>query len=318
MSPKNIVLTIFLLLSFDMLGQSFGSQNAEWVYDFNGAEIGVTKFKISGDTIVNGVSYQRMEKKAIREKDNGEIVEYPRLPFYIRQESGVLLYTGNFTFEDTLFNFEASIGDSWRAVKRSDEGEFEEYSLTYVVKDTFQTTINGESIFSQAVEIINPNNVSSPFLDTLFENIGSRNFFLVHLDWPFGGLYSDRGVLRCYSNDELGVVDFVPFHESGPYPFNLSGFEYDCDAFLSSIADTQTGLSFSVYPNPTKGFLTIASSEQRIEQVAIYNLSGVLVNSYKPDHTQYKLDVSHLPAGVYFVQINELTFEKIVVLSTSP
>ena len=315
MSSKNIVLTIFLLVSNFIHAQSFGSQNAEWVYDFNRAGIGVTKFKISGDTTVNGVTYQRMQKVAIREKSNGEIVHYPRIPFYLRQDNGVVLYTGDFTFEDTLFNFNADIGDSWTLPRRRDNED--DFFLKYSVVDTFRMNFNGVPVLSQAVEIVNS---SSPmiFKDTLLKDIGSRNQLIVLFDWPPPDINGgDRGVLRCFSNNALGVVDFVPFHEGNPYSDNLSGFEYDCDA-LSSTEGTRSSSSFSVYPNPAYELLTIKSSEQRIEQVAIYNLSGVLTNSYELDHTQYELDVSHLPAGVYFVRINELTFEKIVVLSTSP
>ena len=188
--------------------------------------------------------------------------------------------------------------------------------LTFTVVDTFQTDLNGVSVLSQAVEI--GNSINSNFtVDTLFEDIGSRHYLFLVYDWPPAGVDTgDRGVLRCFSNDELGVVNFVPFHEASLYT-DLSRFEYDCDA-LSNTEGTQSSSSFSVYPNPSYDYLTIASSEQRIEQIALYNLNGVLVNSYEPDHTQYELDVSHLPAGVYFVQTNELTFEKIVVLSTRP
>ena len=317
MSPKNIVLTVFLFVSTFIHAQSVGSKNAEWVYDFQGSAIGVTKFKVSGDTTVNGVTYQRMEKRAIRQKDYGEIVEYPRLPFYFRQESGLLLYTGNFTFEDTLYNFNAGINASWNLPRRNYSGQKDGLILTFTVVDTFQTDLNGVSVLSQAVEI--GNSINSNFtVDTLFENIGSRNYLFLVYDWPPPGIEGgDRGVLRSFSNDVLGAVDFLPFHEASLYADNLSGFEYDCDA-LSSTEGTQSSSSFSVYPNPTNQFLTITSSEQRIDQIVIYNLNGVLVNSYELDHTRYELDVSRLPAGVYFVQINALTFEKIVILSTSP
>ena len=316
MSPKYIVFTIFLLVSNFVCAQSFGSQNAQWVYDFNRmGGPGVTKFKIDRDTTVNGVTYQRMQKVAIRENSSGEIVHSPRIPFYLRQDNGVVLYTGDFTFEDTLFNFDAGIGDSWTLPSRRNKDD--DFFLKYSVVDTFQVNFNGVPVLSQAIEIVNS---SSPaiFKDTLIKDIGSRNQLIVLFDWPPAGIEgADRGVLRCFSNDELGVVDFVPFHEAGLYADNLSGFEYDCDA-LSSTEGTQSSSFFSLFPNPTNQFLTITSSEQRIDQIAIYNLNGLLVHSCKTDHTQYELDVSHLPAGVYFVQINELTFEKIVVLSSNP
>ena len=316
MSLKNIVLTVFLFASTFIHAQSFGSQNAQWVYDYNRmGGPGVTKFKIDRDTTVNGVTYQRMQKVAIRENSNGEIVHYPRIPFYLRQDNGIVLYTGDFTFEDTLFNFDAGIGDSWTLPRRRDNDD--DFFLKYSVVDTFQVNFNGVPVLSQAIEIVNS---SSPtiFKDTLIKDIGSRNQLIVLFDWPPPDIEGgDRGVLRCFSNDELGAVDFLPFHEASLYADNLSGFEYDCDV-LSSTEGAQSSSFFSVFPNPTNQFLTIASSEQRINQIAIYNMNGVLVNNYELDHTQYELDVSHLPAGVYFVQINELTFEKIVVLSTSP
>ena len=309
---KYILLLAILVATTQIHTQSFGSQNAQWVYDFNRmGGPGVTKYKIDGDTTINGVTYQRMQKVAIREKSNGEIVHYPRIPFYLRQDNGIVLYTGDFTFEDTLFNFDAGIGDSWTLPSRRNNDD--DFFFKYSVVDTFQVNFNGVPVLSQAIEIVNS---SSPtiFKDTLIKDIGSRNELIVLFDWPPADIEGgDRGVLRCFSNDALGVVDFVPFHESGPYPFNLSDFEYYCDA-LSSTEETPSNSSFSVYPNPSYDYLTIASSEQRIDQIAIYNLNGALVNSFEPDHTQYELDVSQLPAGVYVIQINKTIFEKVIIL----
>ena len=94
---------------------------------------------------------------------------------------------------------------------------------------------------------------------------------------------------------------------------NLSGFEYDCD-LLSNIDVVENNSSFVVYPNPAHEFLSIKSSEKRIKNLLNYNLNGVLMNSYQLDHFEYQLDISHLPAGVYYLQINALFFEKIVVV----
>jgi hypothetical protein len=69
----------------------------------------------------------------------------------------------------------------------------------------------------------------------------------------------------------------------------------------------------SVYPNPTIGKLRITDYGLRITGVRIFDISGVhLFNTQ-----QTTLDISHLPAGIYFVQItteNGVVTRKIVKL----
>ena len=54
-----------------------------------------------------------------------------------------------------------------------------------------------------------------------------------------------------------------------------------------------------IYPNPTSGLINIKNEEQNIQMISIYNLSGVQVFNTR-DTT---FDLSHLSAGIYFVQI---------------
>jgi hypothetical protein len=54
-----------------------------------------------------------------------------------------------------------------------------------------------------------------------------------------------------------------------------------------------------IYPNPTTGELRIENGALKIQQISIFNLLGRNVLNTK----QTTLDISHLPAGIYFVQI---------------
>jgi len=59
------------------------------------------------------------------------------------------------------------------------------------------------------------------------------------------------------------------------------------------------------YPNPTKGELRIDKGELRIDNVAIYDLLGRIQKSKIVNlKSEIVIDVSHLPAGVYFVQLS--------------
>jgi len=68
----------------------------------------------------------------------------------------------------------------------------------------------------------------------------------------------------------------------------------------------QESNAISIYPNPTRGELRIRNYELGIKSIRIFDLSGFNVFSTK----QTSLDISYLPAGMYFVKI---TTEKGVV-----
>ena len=71
-----------------------------------------------------------------------------------------------------------------------------------------------------------------------------------------------------------------------------------------------------VYPNPTEGELRVESGDVKIENVEIFDLLGRNVLSQKAKgRKQKELDISPLPAGVYFVRVTTeigIVVEKVV------
>ena len=63
------------------------------------------------------------------------------------------------------------------------------------------------------------------------------------------------------------------------------------------IGETAENTAVSVYPNPASDVLHIQAS--RLHKVELMDMSGRLINS----SDQHQLDISHLPAGAYFVRI---------------
>lgn len=64
---------------------------------------------------------------------------------------------------------------------------------------------------------------------------------------------------------------------------------------------------FKVYPNPASEELVIENGDRKVENenVGIYDLSGRCVLSQHSNfNSPLKINVSHLPAGVYFVRVN--------------
>jgi hypothetical protein len=88
--------------------------------------------------------------------------------------------------------------------------------------------------------------------------------------------------------------------------------------YINVIPPTTTGIaeanakSFSVYPNPTKSFLTI-KSPQPIDNISIYSIDGREVKSVTGNQSSgISFDVEDLSSGIYFVQVNKTSRQRFV------
>ena len=62
--------------------------------------------------------------------------------------------------------------------------------------------------------------------------------------------------------------------------------------------------SFRVYPNPTKGLLTIRFSDpkSKLSHIEIYNAMGEMVINQKVENNTYQVDMTPYSQGIYFVR----------------
>lgn len=68
---------------------------------------------------------------------------------------------------------------------------------------------------------------------------------------------------------------------------------------------------FNIYPNPTKGLITVKGVNLINENVQIYNTVGQLVVDYKIENSS-TINLSNLSEGVYIIKINAIT-KRIIV-----
>jgi len=75
------------------------------------------------------------------------------------------------------------------------------------------------------------------------------------------------------------------------------------NCFPLGIQNEMTSYSFEVFPNPTKGFITLLGAESILKnsQIIMYNTLGKKQQIQRLSVNQY--DVSHLPRGVYFIEM---------------
>ncbi|MDR2927914.1 MAG: T9SS type A sorting domain-containing protein [Cytophagaceae bacterium] len=76
---------------------------------------------------------------------------------------------------------------------------------------------------------------------------------------------------------------------------------------INSVNNSGNGLL--VYPNPTSGELTIENGKWKVENVGIYDATGrlVLLPPFGEVVGGVTINISHLPAGVYFVKVGNAT-----------
>ena len=141
--------------------------------------------------------------------------------------------------------------------------------------------------------------------------------------------------LRTYDENGNGTsVEFRICLEEGWQPANnlvsglklyynnmqsyFFGGDYKMTASYVKVSDINTAipkpvapseLNISIYPNPTTGELRIENCESRIKDIKIFDAIGNKLPLCR-EKAEGKIDISHLPAGIYFVQI---TTEKGVV-----
>lgn len=145
----------------------------------------------------------------------------------------------------------------------------------------------------------------------------------VHM-WSDGSLANEGEAIRLYDRNGT-IVDQVTYGLSAPWPSVTGSDErvlvfntLDQDNHLgenwttTSYASLISGLSSVkaasafLYPNPTKGPVTVHLPVGTTERLIIYNLTGQVLLSSSVENGQ-QLDLTHLPNGLYLVKVGSKT-----------
>ena len=105
--------------------------------------------------------------------------------------------------------------------------------------------------------------------------------------YPFGGFGSNKLTVPC---------GCVSVYENSDWHEQFTTIVEDCEA-VSEIANNNV----SVYPNPTKGHVTIAAEE--IRHLGIYNTIGVKLFESTVNGDVFEFDFSDYDAGIYLIRM---------------
>ena len=109
---------------------------------------------------------------------------------------------------------------------------------------------------------------------------------------------------------ELGIYNVTMTNEaiisSEDYPAKVS-----VELTVTDVGVNEHGLlNITVYPNPTTGKLTIETSDMRYEIFDIYGrklISDIRYPISEIGKSEIEINISHLPAGIYFVKVGNET-----------
>lgn len=112
-------------------------------------------------------------------------------------------------------------------------------------------------------------------------------------DWSIIEDYSHSIGMRTFKIDNL-----MP----GEYALAI----YDWNRYQTNHINQFKNNDISIYPNPSNGEIEILLNSNKTAMANLYNISGQLMHSQNLDisQTHHKIDLMHLPSGMYIIKIN--------------
>lgn len=288
----HLIFLFFVLHQAD--AQTWIDSNATWHYnleELSGLSIqGFYKYSYHDDTIIDGINCQKIACSLyefytwpeVVFLDSNSVAEY-----YTYVSNDTVYYRNNDAFF-VLFDFGASIGDTWIISATNNGNGFCDDTSTVQVIDTGTVIINSQVLRTITLEPV----VGSSYG---LSGVYNEKFGLM----TYGPWHLFPRVMECDSNVivEWYYTSFKCFEDDSFNLYNPSAT--DCEYLLTHLELTETKLNeVSVYPNPVKDKLMIEVPENG--QISILTVHGeVLLRKEIRDYLE--LDFSAFEPGIYFV-----------------
>lgn len=299
---KKQLLIIFTLIGFSGFSQSpvWTKGNAVWHYGFtNVAESGYAKLWEAGDTTVQGIQCTKIvgeRHSFMLSGPNGPLFESTTpLPTGIVYASNdtVFYWDGYANQFFVLYDFSAQVSDQWLLQTGVANHGCNDTSIC-VVDAANPVSMNGQN----AIELtVSPTSDSpSEVIGHINSRFGATGCYL----FPFPRWCDNQGAL------DIDMVHFLCFQDDSLY-YNPSGGACEYYLGLDEVKLTQV----SVFPNPSSGKIELLS-ETSLKTVRVMNLLGAVLKEVNSELTLQEIDLSDLPQGTYYLNIENSNGEHAV------
>ena len=267
--------------------------NSEWYYEIVMADgrICYQYLQCAGDTTIGSERPKVVVRtNQIYDKESIEVTHEYLL------ERNDMVYWWNKELEEftVLYDFRAEAGDEW-VIKVGRES-------VKVHVDAVETYDDPET--GRTYRMLRVSDQGNIFSGEIICGIGHTTSLFPEKLMGHRAKFQVDG-LRCYWNNQVLVL-----HTSTD----------DCDAIYSQfhgVDETILTEGVRVYPNPTDGIIVVetqdlASLQGQTTEYRITNIMGQTLMSGMSLQPNLTLDVSSLPAGIYFISIGQYTTKFIV------
>jgi hypothetical protein len=292
MKRKLIFPILFVFLVFNLFGQSLNLLNTERLWsnlvNSNQSEnccFSTDFIKFSGDTTIQSKDYKKVLQSNDSLKSNWNIIGY------VREELSFGLFFKNMQGkEGLLYKYDAKLNDTIIIVNTTLTHD----TVSLIVNSVDSVLMNGSK-----KRRISLSYLQNPALtDTWIEDIGSLKGILKSGYFIVGGIPK---LLCCYQNEVLLYKD--------------SDYENCYYNTITSIESTNIEAKFfKIYPNPSCKEITIIFSDDKINNFSVFNEFGRLLYLVNNPSKEYKMNISYLPTGIYFIvaQSQDIHYEKFI------
>ncbi len=299
---KKIFMLILIIQTMFCSAQIWSNPGAEWHYGYvnYGPPVshGYLKLKYVNDSLIGSVTYKKLKVTPYYAYTSGMFTNYSIL---LNENSKLItLFTGNI---DTLFNFNATIGDKWLRVRIGSSTS--DITRRYVtVIDTGHVIINSMSLKKLVLSYQHGGYATATvtnYLDTVYEKIGSVKQFLNPAEIETTPLICDVSGykvfanFRCYSDNTFSLYQYSS--------------ALNCTSVVGIEENKFPIYNISLFPNPTNSTLNILDEQNDFKNstIEIKNNFGQTVMLI-PFSTN--IDLSNLVSGMYYLSIQGISAYK--------
>jgi hypothetical protein len=274
-----ILLILYLTLSFSMMAQTWAPIGATWHYtksfEYPPYLYSYLKIVSEKDTVINSINCRKMLRYL--PGPTGTPNTYVYNLYMYEQGRKIYYYVSSLNRFCLLYDFNANAGDWWI---------LDEYPAswgdTVKVISTSTININGNT---RKTMVLDNTCFQYVFSGLTIEGIGNWSYMFPTFDM------NTYGPLRCYQDNIIGLY--------------TTGVTPSCETTNVGI----TGYNekdFSMAPNPASNFLHITVFQSMKDAVLnIIDTKGVQYLSIPLSGNSQTIDLSSLPAGLYFIRLQK-------------
>ncbi|MCA6436382.1 MAG: T9SS type A sorting domain-containing protein [Bacteroidetes bacterium] len=297
---------LLLIISLKITAQSWCPLGAEWYFYWQDAfkAPGHIKYNYTGTVTINNKVCQQINAYKIDFSPNLVTTYTSSYNVYTYTDNNVVYLTNSIgTSFDTLYNFNANVGDKWSltpknytccALSRVNVTATGTQVVQGVTLKWLKVSITGFSAFS--------NTTTGPFNDTIMERTGAFKYSLFET-FPICPYVSDgpqEKSLRCYSDNQI---------------LNYKKVSGACNyTYVSLLESKKDNKYFELFPNPTNSKISLSLPQYLTSKIQIINSLGQQI--FESTTAQYKLEIdcSNWLSGIYLVYISNNEGKEVVKL----